>query len=105
MAHLDGPVDHDRVAAVRDGNARGRHLLPLGNDPNLEEVEAPRSEKVVLVGAYKAAPRRAPDDSIHESALLKDPAPIIVRRGTFDSMPVFEGILHGRRDIEHRDRA
>ncbi len=53
----------------------------LGNDPNLEEIETPPSDRLPLVGAYKISPRRAPDDAIHESALLKDPVPILVRRG------------------------
>lgn len=58
-------------------------LTGLGGDPNLEEVEPPPSERVPypIAGAYRAAPRKATDDTVTTAPLLDEPLPILLRRG------------------------
>lgn len=55
----------------------------LAGDPNLEEVEPPSGSRSPhpLLGAFRAAPRRAADDTIQTAPLLDEPPQILVRRG------------------------
>lgn len=56
-------------------------LQALGNDPSLTEVEPPKSTKAPVVAAFASVVKRAGSDEIPDPPLLKDPIPLIVRRG------------------------
>lgn len=56
-------------------------LQALGGDPSLAEVEAPKSTKVPVVAAFASVVKRGATDEIRDPPLLKDPIPMLVRRG------------------------
>jgi hypothetical protein len=81
-------------------------LSALAGDPALEEVESPTPKlDSPLVGAFRAAPRRAGDDSINEAPLLDEPVPLLVRRGDVVVRPCGARRIRrqGSREVARRD--